>query len=292
MRPGDQAAAAKELPGAARRRPRAAPAASDEGGLVYFSAMGIMDGKICIVTGGYGSIGFASAETLLREGARVMLVGRSQESLSRAAAALAVGPDRLETVAADVSESADVQRYIDKAVSKWGKIDVLFSHAGVAGVIKPITEYPEDVFDNVMAVNVRGSFLACKYVLPRMNDGGSIIITSSIMGVTADPGVSAYATSKHALIGLARVVAKEVAPRGIRVNVLAPGPIDNSFQTRIEEKLTEVVGQDGTEFLNHIIPLGRHGNAEEIARAVLFLASDQSSFTTGAVLMADGGMHI
>ncbi|OFW62145.1 MAG: short-chain dehydrogenase [Actinobacteria bacterium RBG_16_64_13] len=254
--------------------------------------MGIMDGKTCIVTGGYGSIGFASAEILLSEGARVTLVGRNQESLGLAAAALDVGPDRLETVAADVSESADVQRYIEKTVSRWGKIDVLFSHAGVSGVIRPITEYPEDVFDNVMAVNVRGSFLACKYVLPHMNDGGSIIITSSIMGVTADPGVSAYATSKHALIGLARVVAKEVAPRGIRVNVLAPGPIDNSFQTRIEEKLTEVVGQDGTEFLNHIIPLGRHGRAEEIARAVLFLASDQSSFTTGAVLMADGGMHV
>jgi NAD(P)-dependent dehydrogenase (short-subunit alcohol dehydrogenase family) len=254
--------------------------------------MGIMDGKICVVTGGYGSIGYASAALLLSEGARVTLVGRNESSLAQAAATLKAGPDKLETVAADVSKVADVRRYIDSTVSKWGKIDVLFSHAGVSGVIKPVTEYPEDVFDNVMAVNVRGSFLACKYGLPQMNDGGSIIITSSIMGVTADPGVCAYATSKHALIGLARVVAKEAAPRNIRVNVLAPGPIDNSFQTRIEERLTEVVGEDGTEFLNRIIPLGRHGRAEEIARAVLFLASDQSSFTTGAVLMADGGMHI
>jgi NAD(P)-dependent dehydrogenase (short-subunit alcohol dehydrogenase family) len=125
-----------------------------------------------------------------------------------------------------------------------------------------------------------------------MNDGGSIIITSSIMGTRADPGVCAYAASKHALIGLARVVAKEAAPRNIRVNVLAPGPIENEFQTQIEDRLTEIVGRDGTEFLNAIIPLGRHGRAEEIARMVLFLASDQSSFSTGSVFMADGGMNI
>jgi NAD(P)-dependent dehydrogenase (short-subunit alcohol dehydrogenase family) len=124
-----------------------------------------------------------------------------------------------------------------------------------------------------------------------MNDGGSIIITSSIMGVTADPGVCAYATSKHALIGLARTVAKEAASRRIRVNVLAPGPIDNSFQSGIEERLTEIVGRDGTEFLNGVIPLGRHGQAEEIARMLLFLASNQSSFSTGSVF-ADGGMNI
>jgi NAD(P)-dependent dehydrogenase (short-subunit alcohol dehydrogenase family) len=254
--------------------------------------MGIMNGKVCIVTGGAGSIGLASAAALLREGARVMLVGRTGENLARAAATLDASPDFLDTVTADVSDAAQVRGYLDRVVAKWGRIDVLFSHAGISGVIKPVTEYPEDVFDAVMAINVRGSFLACKYGLPLMNDGGSIVITSSIMGVTADPGVCAYATSKHALIGLARVVAKEAAPRNIRVNVLAPGPTDNEFQSRIEERLTEVVGEDGTEFLNRIIPLGRHGRAEEIAQMLLFLASDQSSFSTGSVFMADGGMNI
>ncbi len=193
---------------------------------------------------------------------------------------------------ADVSDAVQTQAYLEYAVQNWGKIDVIFSHAGIAGVIKPVTEYPEEVFDAVMAINVRGSFLACKYGLPRMNDGGSIIITSSIMGTRADPGVCAYATSKHALIGLARVVAKEAAPRNIRVNVLAPGPIENEFQEEIEAELTQIVGQDGTEFLNRIIPLGRHGRAEEVARMVLFLASDASSFSTGSVFMADGGMNI
>jgi NAD(P)-dependent dehydrogenase (short-subunit alcohol dehydrogenase family) len=254
--------------------------------------MGIMNGKICIVTGGAGSIGLASAALLLKEGASVMLVGHNEENLARASKTLNASPSVLGTMKANVADAQETQTYINRTVSQWGKIDVLFSHAGISGVVKPITEYPEDIFDAVMAVNVRASFLACKYVLPQMNDGGSIIITSSIMGVRADPGVCAYATSKHALIGLMRTVAKEVASRKIRVNILAPGPIDNSFQSKIEERLTEVVGQDGTEFLNRIIPLGRHGRAEEIAQMVLFLASDQSSFSTGSIFMADGGMNI
>jgi NAD(P)-dependent dehydrogenase (short-subunit alcohol dehydrogenase family) len=254
--------------------------------------MGIMDGKVCIVTGGAGSIGLASASLLLQEGARVMLVDHNEEDLLRAAKALKASDDSLDIIKADVSDTQETKKYINETVVAWGKIDVLFSHAGISGVIKPIVEYPEEAFDKVLAVNIRGSFLACKYGLPQMNDGGSIIITSSIMGVTADPGVCAYAVSKHALIGLMRTVAKEAAPRNIRVNVLAPGPIDNPFQLKIEEQLTEVVGEDGTEFLNRIIPLGRHGRAEEIARSVLFLASDQSSFSTGSIFMSDGGMNI
>jgi NAD(P)-dependent dehydrogenase (short-subunit alcohol dehydrogenase family) len=254
--------------------------------------VGRMNGKVCIVTGGAGSIGFASAALLLEEGARVMLVGHNEVNLRRSAEMLRAAPDFLAFIQADVADSKDTQKYINQTVAKWGKIDVLFSHAGISGVIKPVTDYPEDVFDAVMAVNVRGNFLACKYGLHQMNDGGSLIITSSIMGVTADPGVCAYVVSKHALIGLARVVAKEAAARKIRVNILAPGPIENTFQTKIEEELSEVVGQDGTEFLNKIIPLGRHGQAQEIAKMVLFLASDSSSFSTGSVFMADGGMNI
>ncbi len=254
--------------------------------------MGVMTGKVCIVTGAAGGIGLASAAVLLQEGARVMLVGHNEDHLKEAVKILDASPDSIGIVKANVASSRETQNYIYQTVAKWGKIDVLFSHAGISGVIKQVTEYPEDVFDAVMAVNVRGSFLACKYGLPQMNDGGSIIITSSIMGVTADPGVSAYVASKHALIGLMRVVAKEAAPRNIRVNILAPGPIDNTFQAKIEEKLTDMVGQDGTEFLNHLIPLGRHGRTEEIAKMALFLASDQSSFSTGSIFMADGGLNI
>jgi len=263
--------------------------------------MGIMNEKTCVITGGAGSIGLASGSLLVQEGARVMLVGRNAENLERAAASLETvardaGADdpgeRVATTCADVSSTEDTKRYFDETVRRWGKIDVIFSHAGISGVLAPVTEYPEEVFDQVMAINIRGSFLACKYGLPLMNDGGSIIITSSIMGVTADPGVVAYATSKHALIGMAKVVAKEAAARNIRVNIVAPGPTDNSFQSTIEEKLTPIVGQDGTEFLDHLIALGRHARPEEIAQTVLFLASDRSSFSTGGVFMADGGMGI
>ena len=124
-----------------------------------------------------------------------------------------------------------------------------------------------------------------------MNDGGSIIITSSIMGVQANPNIVAYATSKHAVVGLMRTVAKEAAPRNIRVNVIAPGPVDNEFQTDIEDRLGAVVGIAATKMITQAIPLKRHATADEIAGTVLFLASDQSSFSTGSVFMADGGLN-
>lgn len=253
--------------------------------------MGILDGKVCIITGGAGSLGLACAALFSQEGARVMLVDNNAESLSRAAESLKANPDFLQTVKADVSSTGQTQNYIDRTVATWGKIDVLFSNAGHSGTTRPIIDYPEEVFDTVMAVNVRGSFLACKYGLPRMNDGGSIIITSSIMGVTSSPNSCAYVTSKHALVGLMRTVAKEVAARRIRVNILAPGPIDNAFQSEIEKRISAVTGQDGTAMINARIPLGRHARPEEIARSALFLASDQSSFSTGSIFLADGGMN-
>jgi len=253
--------------------------------------MGMMDGKVCVVTGGAGSLGLASASLLLHQGARVTIVDNRQDALARAAESLRGSADVLQTVTADVSSSEATRNYISLTVARWGKIDCLFSNAGLSGVTKPITEFPEEVFDAVMAVNVRGSFLACKYGLPQMNDGGSIIITSSIMGVKGGPDICAYTTSKHALIGLMRTVSKEAAPRNIRCNILAPGPIDNAFQTEIEERLSQKTGQNGTEMINQVIPLRRHAKAEEIARTVLFLASDQSSFSTGSIFMADGGLN-
>ena len=254
--------------------------------------MALLDGKVCIVTGGAGSLGLASVAEFRREGGRVMLVDRDMSAIEAVIASIGGSGKDIAACAADVASTEGTRRYIDETVSRWGKIDVLFSNAGISGVIRPVTDYPEDVFDAVMAVNVRASFLACKYGLPQMNDGGSILITSSVVGVTSDPGICAYATSKHAVIGLMRTVAKEAAPRHIRVNVIAPGPIDNGFQLDIEKGITAATGRDGTKLLDSIIPLGRHGRPEEIARMVLFHASDLGSFTTGSVLMADGGMHI
>jgi len=254
--------------------------------------MKLLDGKICIVTGAAGSLGLATAELFLREGAKVMLVDREAGALQAAADRLGAAPDRIMAQAADVTDAQSTAGFIAATAARWGGIDVMFCNAGISGAICPVVDYPEDVFDRVMAVNVRGPFLGCKYVLPKMRDGGSIIVTSSVVGTTSDPGIAAYATSKHAVIGLMRTVAKEAASRRIRVNVVAPGPIANDFQRNVETGLTRAIGRDAGKFLDGLIPLGRHGLPEEIGQLVLYLASDQSSFSTGGVFMADGGMSI
>jgi NAD(P)-dependent dehydrogenase (short-subunit alcohol dehydrogenase family) len=141
-------------------------------------------------------------------------------------------------------------------------------------------------------VHVRGSFLLCKHALPAMTDGGSVIINSSVVGLTSDRGISAYATAKHAVVGLMRTVAKEVAPRRIRVNTIHPGPIDNEFQQAVEVAVTGAPAAEAARAFDRFIPLGRHAQPAEIARAVLFLASEDSSFMTGATLVVDGGMSV
>jgi NAD(P)-dependent dehydrogenase (short-subunit alcohol dehydrogenase family) len=250
-----------------------------------------MQNKVCVVTGGAGSIGAASAKLLRHEGAKVMLTDLNEAALKQVAADIG-GDDDVACCAADVTKSDQVKNVIANTVARFGKIDVLFSNAGNFGTVAPIADYPEDVFDSVLAVHVRGAFLCAKHAVPQMNDGGAIIITSSVAGVTGDPGVYGYITAKHAQVGLMRVLAKELAGRNIRVNTVHPGPVDNAFQLNVEQKLGAIIGRDGTQFFNEIIPLHRHVRAEEVARSVLFLASDASSFTTGCLLMVDGGMSI
>jgi NAD(P)-dependent dehydrogenase (short-subunit alcohol dehydrogenase family) len=250
---------------------------------------GQMRDKVCLITGGAGSIGAASAKLLRDEGAKVMLVDLDKAALQKAAAGIGA---EVAWCAADVTKSDQVRNAVAATVERFGKIDVLFSNAGNFGTVAPIADYPEDVFDAVLAVHVRGAFLCAKHAVPQMNDGGSTIITSSVAGVTGDPGVYGYITAKHAQVGLMRVLAKELAGRNIQVNTVHPGPVDNSFQLNVEQKLGALIGRDGTQFFNEIIPLHRHVRAEEVARSVLFLASDAASFTTGCLLMVDGGMSI
>ncbi|WP_048649355.1 SDR family NAD(P)-dependent oxidoreductase [Nitratireductor soli] len=244
--------------------------------------------KVCIITGGAGSLGLATARLFLNEGARLVLVDKDEDQLAHATETLVA--ETVIAVAADVSSADDTQRYVQVAAERFGPIDVLFSNAGNFGVVAPIADYPEDVFDAVQAVHVKGALLAAKYVTPHMRDGGSIVITSSVAGLRGDAGVYAYAAAKHAQVGLMRCLAKELAPRAIRVNTIHPGPIDNGFQLAVEDGLGRQMGIDGTEFFNQIIPLGRHGRAEEVARSVLYLACDDSSFTTGTTLAVDGGL--
>lgn len=181
---------------------------------------------------GAGSLGLASDRLFLDEGAKVMLV-----DLDGATVADLASP-KVDAVAADVSQATGARDYIERTVARFGPIDVLCSNAGNQGLVVPVTEYPEDAFDALLAVHVRGAFLACKYGLPRMNDGGSVIITSSVVGAMGAPGSVAYVTAKHAQVGLMRTVAREAARRRIRVNTLHPGPIDNAFQRRIEQGIS------------------------------------------------------
>ncbi|MFI4994804.1 MAG: SDR family NAD(P)-dependent oxidoreductase [Hyphomicrobiales bacterium] len=252
--------------------------------------MGQLENKVCVITGGAGSIGLETARLFLEEGASVLLVDLDAGELE--AATTGLGRSRVAYAVADVSRAADVRSYIAKAVESFGRIDVLFSNAGNAGTISPIADYPEDVFDSVYAVHVRGAFLACKYGVPAMSDGGSIIITSSVAAFRGDPCVCGYITAKHAQIGLMRCVAKEVAPRRIRVNTIHPGPVENGFQAGIERDLGQAIHRDATALFNELVPLGRHATPHEIAQSVLYLASAQSSFTTGATLRVDGGMSV
>jgi NAD(P)-dependent dehydrogenase (short-subunit alcohol dehydrogenase family) len=252
--------------------------------------MNALSGKVCVVTGGAGSIGRETARLFLEEGARVLLVDLGEDDL-RAAARHLGSPDVI-CATADVGSAEDTRAYLDLAVASFGKIDVLFSNAGNAGVIAPLADYPDEVFDSVYRVHVKGAYLACKYGLPRMNDGGSIVITSSVAAFRGDEGIYAYITAKHAQVGLMRCVAKEAARRAIRVNTIHPGPVDNEFQAAIERNLGSILQRDATRFFDELIPLGRHASPREIARSVLYLASDQSSFTTGATLRVDGGMSI
>jgi NAD(P)-dependent dehydrogenase (short-subunit alcohol dehydrogenase family) len=248
----------------------------------------ILQDRICVITGGAGSIGRATAKLFLREGARVMLVDRDGEALARAAEEFAGDP--IATSVTDVTQAGDVDAAIAATVTRWGHIDVVFSNAGNFGTVAPIERFPVATLDAVYAVHVRGAFLLAQSAVPHMRPGGSIVITSSIVGTRGDPGAYAYVTAKHAQVGLMRCLAKDLAPRGIRVNTIHPGPIDNDFQQAVENDLGAIMGRDATAFFNDIIPLGRHGRASEIAEAVLYLASDRSSFTTGSLLMADGGL--
>jgi NAD(P)-dependent dehydrogenase (short-subunit alcohol dehydrogenase family) len=248
--------------------------------------MGLVEGKTCIITGGAGSIGLATARVLLAEGARVMLVDLDGGKLAGIVTDLAT--DRAEFVAADVTDTAQTKNYVEKTVKRFGKIDVLFSNAGNDGPLMPITEYPEDLFDKIVTTHVRGGFLALKYTIPQMNDGGSIIITSSIVGLKGVPGNCSYVAAKHALMGLMRGTAKEVASRRIRVNSVNPGPVDNAFMRTAEKTMSQLLGRDAGEWFDEQIPLGRHAKPEEIAQAVCFLASDRSSYTSGTALMVDG----
>ena len=257
--------------------------------------MARLEGKVAVITGATGGIGRAASGLFAEEGARVALVDLDEDALRDVAQS--IGEDRASYTAADVTQPEQTQAYIDAAVSRWGGVDILLANAGIEGTLSPITDYPIDEFDRVIAVNVRGVWLGIKYAVPvmRARGGGSIVITSSTAGIGGSPEMSAYNTSKHAVIGLMRCAAMECAPDGIRVNTVNPAPIETRMMRSIEEM--RVAAMDDSRVTVEVakqsfaerIPLQRYGDPTEVARMMLFLSSDDSSFCTGGVYMVDGG---
>ena len=257
--------------------------------------MARLDGKIALITGATGGIGRVAAQLFADEGARVVLVDLDEAALQDVVQS--IGADRSSYATADVTQPDQAQGYVKAAIDRWGGIDIYLANAGIEGSISPIPDYPIDVFDRVMAVNVRGVWLGIKYVVPAMRErgGGSIVITSSTAGIGGSADMSAYTTSKHAVIGLMRTAALEGAPLGIRVNTVNPAPIETRMMRSIEEMRVAAL-DDATVTVERTkqaaaarIPLRRYGNPEEVAKLMLFLASDESSFCTGGVYMVDGG---
>jgi NAD(P)-dependent dehydrogenase (short-subunit alcohol dehydrogenase family) len=246
--------------------------------------------KVAIITGGANGIGLATAKRFLSEGAKVMLVDNDSSALQRAMEELS--SPNLRQCQADVSQKDDVEKYVGATLAAFGGIDIFFNNAGIEGTVSPMASYPEAEFDRIVAVNIKGVWLGCQYVLPKMSVGGSMIITSSVAGLKGFAGLGAYVASKHAEVGIMRVAALENADRKIRVNSIHPGPVETQMMRHIEQQLSaEAPGKAKDGFVAQI-PFGRYALAEEIADLALFLSCDESKYITGNTHVIDGGMIV
>ena len=251
--------------------------------------MGRLEGKVAIITGGAGGIGKAAGKRFVAEGADVLLVDLDEAQL--AAACAEIGSNKVSYFVGDVTRMEDNQAMVDTATERYGGVDTFLANAGIEGDVASIVDYDENRFDQVMAVNVKGPFLGLKAAIPalRARGGGSVIITSSVAGVKGAAGVAPYVTSKHAVIGMMKSAAKEVAVDNIRVNTVNPSPVETRMMRSLEEGMSPGAADQAKAAMEASIPLGRYAQPEDIANIMLFLASDDGSFVTGSVYLADGG---
>jgi NAD(P)-dependent dehydrogenase (short-subunit alcohol dehydrogenase family) len=243
-------------------------------------------GKVAVVTGGTSGIGRVTALEFARAGAKVAVAGRRGEEGAAVVKEIASAGGEALFVQTDVAQEAQVQHLIEETVRRFGRLDIAFNNAGVEHA-SPLVEFSAEDYRKVFDINVLGVFYSLKYEIPAMlkSGGGSIINTSSILGHIASPGVSIYNASKHAVEGITKTAALELAGQGIRVNSVAPGAI----ATDMIDRFAGAEGTDSRKSLAALHPMGRLGTSPEIAAAVLYLASDAASFTTGISLPVDGG---
>jgi NAD(P)-dependent dehydrogenase (short-subunit alcohol dehydrogenase family) len=240
--------------------------------------------KVAVVTGGNSGIGLAAAKELSRRGAKVVISGRDEKTLAEAAAS--IGGDTL-AVRADVSRLADLDKLFARTKERFGAVDVLFVNAGIGKFFTPVEQTTEAVYDEIMDINCKGAFFTAQKALPLLKDGGAVVINTSVAAGIAVPSGSVYAASKAALRSLTRTLAAELLDRRIRVNAVAPGPTTTPGAERAAGS-AEAAKKLKDGFASQV-PMKRLGSPEEIALAVIFLASDDASYITGVELNVDGG---
>lgn len=252
---------------------------------------GKLEGKVAVITGAAGALGRNTAELLLQEGAKVALVDINQKALDAVIESLSSKGEVLGLVS-NLSDEEQVALYVGQVIQKWGRIDVFLNNAGIIGKVAPLVDQTIEDFEAVININVRGVFLGLKHILPIMTaqQSGSIINTSSVSGLMGSSGNSLYAASKHAVVGLTKTAALEVARDSVRVNSIHPAPLNSEMMTTIENTLNVNNPAAVKNNISSRIPLGRYGNMEEVSKLVLFLASDDSQFITGSQYRIDGGM--
>ncbi len=248
-------------------------------------------GKVALITGAGNGIGRATALAFARSGAKTMIVDRDVPGGEATAGIIRQEGGDARFVAADVTKSADVQNYVKATLDAYLAIDCFFNNAGVEGKWAHTAEYDEDMFDTVIGVNVKGVFLGLRHVLPVMlrQQRGAVVNTASVAGLVATRGMPAYVASKHAVIGLTKTAAGEVARQGVRINAVCPGSVDTRMIHSLEAQLNPSDPASVSRRYQSAIPLGRYVTTDEIANTVLFLCSDLAAAITGAQYVVDGG---